>query len=118
MRKPFMHVMRDATQVERGWSNHDIAVFHALNPNGAAAHKLHNNRVISQMVEEHDLPSGAIVAYGTFADYEYQRLMELARKQRVTRRELEVVLEGLNWQIQTQLNWIAETTAKLEKNNA
>ena len=77
---------------DEGLSIHNTISFHCFNPNGLVATKNKQNDEISKLVDEGKAKSGAIIAYGTFSHYEYDRLFEILRKKRVSRIEMNTTI--------------------------
>lgn len=80
---------------DHGLNNRDSARFHYFNVNGLYQKKKAMDNTISQYVDDGFIPSGWIIAYGTFNSYYTDRISNFAMKQRVRRISLETTLEGL-----------------------
>ncbi len=100
-------VSKTATEVQPGWSNRQVALFHYFNPNGLYAAKKATNEAINAAVDAGTMKAGAIIAYGTLNTYFEDRLRELVQKKRVNATRLAVVLDCLR-------NDIALAKQKLE----
>ena len=111
----YLYIVEGATEIDRKWSNREVAHFHYLNPNGMVAHKRNNDKRISEMVRQYGIPNGCIIAYGTLNTYEEDALMELVKMQRVSSIKLHVVLGMLAKAIESQVDFISRTEAAHEK---
>jgi hypothetical protein len=89
--------------------------FHYFNPNGLYARKQANDEKISGLVDREVCRTGAILAYGTLADWETKHLRELYSKNRVTRIECEVALEMLLELCYKQESFIADAEKQAER---
>lgn len=98
----------NARAVNHRWSNKDQVIFHYLNPNGLYQQKRQADLKIDQLVDQGRAMPGAILAYGGLQDYYSARLRELHAKGRVNSIKLAVVLDGLQREIDTANNFIAE----------
>lgn len=105
-------ISETAVEVGRDWTNRDAAAFHYFNPNGLAARKRALDDQISNAVDAGRARSGAIVAYGSFADFSMRDLRDLAAKQRVAGRNLSVVLSMLSRDIDRAEAFLASLDAK------
>jgi hypothetical protein len=105
-RIPFNHIAEQATTMNPKWALRDKVLFYGLNPNGLCAEKLRNNRVISYLVGKYNLPNGAIIAYGTFASYEYDKLFKMVNKAKVDRVAFEVAVQMLQAHVVKQRQFI------------
>ena len=108
----YIYASREATS-DKGMANNKlVAQFHYFNPNGLESRRIENNDRISALVEKGIVKSGYILAYGWLASTYYTDcLRDLAMKRRVNGRNLRVILELLQDQIETQEQKIEEATA-------
>lgn len=86
--------------ITRNWSddsrcscNRERVWFHYFNPNGLGAQKRAMNQTISQYVDAGIIPSGWILAYGTFSNYAGDLLQDMVELQRVNRISLRTALD-------------------------
>lgn len=95
-------IFETATEPGRGWTNKSVAMFHAFNPNGIVAQKKSRDEEISKLVNRGIVPSGWIIAYGTFNNYATNELMRVASLPAVSVKEVNV---------RTLINMIARNIA-------
>lgn len=108
----YMYVTREATSDKEMANNRQVAQFHYFNPNGLESRRVKNNGRISELIEAGVVKSGMSLAYGWLSsDYYTDCLGALALKKRVNGRELSVILELLQDQVETQEQKIAEALA-------
>lgn len=108
----YIYASREATSDKGMANNRQVAQFHYFNSNGLESRRIKNNDRISELVKEGVVKSGMSLAYGWLSSTYYSDcLRELALKKRVNGRNLRVILELLQDQIETQERKIAEATA-------
>ena len=108
----YMYVSREATSDKGLANNRQVAQFHYFNPNGLESRRIKNNDRISELIKEGVAKSGMSLAYGWAGSTYYSDcLRELAMKKRVNSRNLRVILELLQDQIETQEQKISEAIA-------
>lgn len=91
MKKPTTDmIFHTATEPGRGWTNKSVALFHAFNPNGIVAQKKLRDEEISKLVNRGVVPSGWILAYGTFNNYATDELVRIASLPAVSVKEIGV----------------------------
>ena len=79
MKKPTVDaIFHTATEPGRGWTNKNVALFHAFNPNGIVAQKRLRDDAVSKLVNDGVVPSGWLLAYGRFSNYPTEELMRIA----------------------------------------
>jgi len=108
MSNRFLYIADEATAPSRSWSNSDLAKFHYFNPNGLWAAKKARDKKVSKLVNEHGLPSGAILAYGSMNSYCTDRLVKLAGQKRVNGITLRTLLQMLQKDIDDADRWIED----------
>ena len=106
--KHYEYVTRTATKVSKGWTCTDILNFHYFNPNGLHAVKKALQDRLNIAVSEGKANTGSLLAYGSLNDYVNENLRELLQKKRVNRRNLFVLLEMLQEEIETLKNFLNE----------
>jgi hypothetical protein len=108
----YMFAAHEATSDKRLANNRQVAQFHYFNPNGLESRRIKNNDRISELVKEGVVKSGWSLAYGWCASSYYADcLRDLAMKKRVNARNLRVILDLLQGQVETQEQKIAEAIA-------
>jgi len=108
----YMYVTQEAASDKGLANNKQVAQFHYFNPNGLESRRIKNNDRISALVKEGVVKSGWSFAYGWCASSYYTDcLRDLAMKKRVNGRNLRVIIELLQDQIETQEQKIAEAIA-------
>jgi len=108
MKNDFLYIADQASAPEKGWTNAQLANFHYFNPNGLYAAKKARDEQVSKLVEEHGLPSGAILAYGGLNNYTTDRLTKLANQKRVNGITLRTILQMLQKDIDAADRWIED----------
>jgi hypothetical protein len=103
------YVTQTASQPANSWTNKDMALFHAFNPNGLVSQKRKNDELIREMVDAGEVPSGWHFAYGSLRDTYAESMRKLAMQRRVSSIKLCVTTELLQEQIQEVTLKIAET---------
>jgi hypothetical protein len=83
-------IFETATEPGRNWTNKSIALFHAFNPNGIVAQKKLRDAAISKLVDDGVVPSGWIIAYGTFNNYATGELIRVSGLPAVSVKEIKV----------------------------
>ena len=83
--KNWTFVTENATVDGQCKSNKEAMWFHYFNPNGLITRKRKNDAIISGLVDAGVVPSGWILAYGTFASYEHDAIVRLSQLKRVGR---------------------------------
>ena len=96
----------------KGWTNAEKAKFHYFNPNGLAEAKKKRDAEIRRLVNEFDLPSGVLLAYGSLNNFYTDTLMRLAGCNRVGTIRLMTTLDGLRRDIKMADEWIRENSPK------
>ena len=86
--------------------------FHVFNENGAVNAKDLADKKIDKAVDAGICKSGAILAYGGFANYAADKLMKMTRNKRVNRSELNVLIE-MTWDAAKKANDFVD--AKIEE---
>jgi predicted ribosome quality control (RQC) complex YloA/Tae2 family protein len=109
------YITQEATKVARSWTYKEQVCFHYFNPNGLYARKQANDEKISDLVAREVCRTGAILAYGTLADWETKQLQELYAKSRVNRIECAVCLEMLLDHCYKQEAFIADAEKQAER---
>ena len=108
----YMYVTLEAKSDKGLANNKQAAQFHYFNPYGLENRRIYNNNVISELIEKGIVKSGFSLAYGWRSSTYYSDcLRELALKKRVNGRNLRVILELLQDQIETQEQKISEAIA-------
>lgn len=107
MKPTFEYITTEATDREHNWSLKAKAQFEYFNPRGLYARKRRNDQAISRLVEEGKATSGAILAHGTFADFEAKALQVIAMKKRITGIEYRVAVNMLTDHCAAQEKFIA-----------
>jgi len=108
----YIYASREATSDKGMANNRQVAQFHYFNPNGLESRRIKNNDRIHELVKEGVVKSGMSLAYGWAGSTYYSDcLRDLALKKRVNGRNLRVILELLQDQIETQEQKIAEAIA-------
>lgn len=109
------HITQEATKVARSWTYKEQVCFHYFNPNGLYARKQANDEKISDLVDREVCRPGAILAYGTLADWETKNLRKLYDKSRVNRIECAVGFEMLLDLCYKQEAFIADAEKRAER---
>jgi|14BtaG_2_1085337.scaffolds.fasta_scaffold08151_3 hypothetical protein len=108
----YMYVTQEATSDKGLANNKQVAQFHYFNPNGLESRRIKNNDRIHELMKEGVVKTGMSLAYGwAGSSYYSDCLRDLAMKTRVNGRNLRVIIELLQDQIETQEQKIAEATA-------
>jgi hypothetical protein len=102
------NILNTATEVQRGWNNKQVALFHYFNPNGIRAQKKITDAQIDALVEAGKAKTGAYIAYGSMNSFYTDDLLKLVSKQRVSRIELEITLRGIRRDIDVASKFIQE----------
>ena len=108
----FSYIIDEATAASNSWSNVQIVKFHYFNPNGLYAKWRAMTKTISDFVDAGVIPSGWLLAYGSFSDYSANHLAELNDYKRINGTKLSVVLESLRDDIERGYNKLAEELTK------
>ncbi len=95
MKNSIDHVMKTATTADK-MTNRDTVVFHAFNPNGLVQRKSANDERIADLVNAGTVASGYHLAYGTFADFERNRIFDLLELKKIGTIKMQVVVEMLS----------------------
>jgi hypothetical protein len=103
------NILNTATEVQRGWNNKQVALFHYFNPNGIRAQKKITDAQIDALVEAGKAKTGAYIAYGSMNSFYTDDLLKLVSKQRVNRIDLWVTLKGIRENIDSAKQFIQET---------
>jgi hypothetical protein len=101
-------ILNTATEVQRGWSNKERALFHCFNANGIWAQKKITDAQIDALVEAGKAKNGAYLAYGALNSFYTDDLLKLVSKKRVNRIELEITLRGIRRDIDVASKFIQE----------
>jgi hypothetical protein len=99
--KQFTEAMNTATECNPKWSNRTKAAFHAFNPNGVLARRTASDDRIRSLVESGFAKSGALLAYGSLADYHVRKLYDCAMKSRVSSFDVAYYVERIEHEIAT-----------------
>lgn len=110
MKRSFNYITEKATKANSKWSNKDLVAFHYFNPNGLYAKKRKNDDRIAELVDAGVIPNGWHVAYGTFASFETNALLDLVNKPRVHSINLATTLSMLERQIETTNEKLSEVS--------
>ena len=102
------YIFNIATEIQRGWSNKEIALFHCFNKNGIWAEKKITDEQIDALVEAGKAKNGAYFAYGYLNSFYTNDLLALVGKQRVSRIALEITLRGIRRDIDSAKKFIEE----------
>lgn len=83
--KTWEYLTEQATDT-KGLNTRQITIFEMFNPNGAYAYKKAADAKISQAVDARLVPSGWIIAHGSFNDYHYMQLSKILSRKSHTKR--------------------------------
>jgi len=102
MKRPDTDVIfHTAAAPDRAWSNRDLLMFHAFNPNGLYAQKRSNDNRVSALVDAGKAKSGALIAYGVFDQYLYDRMQELLALKRLPSAPLRAWIHAVEINLKT-----------------
>lgn len=101
MSKPTLDYLMSEATTDDGLCNRDKVTFHYFNPNGLRVAWQKACERVTAAVNAGKVPSGWIIAYGSFNHFSADRLDELLHKGRVGRIRLSVTLDGLRRDIVT-----------------
>jgi len=101
-------ILNTATEVQRGWSNKERALFHCFNQNGIWAQKKITDAQIDALVEAGNAKTGAHIAYGALNSHYTDDLLALVSKKRVSRIALEITIRGIRRDIDSATKFIEE----------
>ncbi len=107
----FTFIVEQATNQSQARNYRELMQFHYFNKNGLVASKRANDERISELVNAGVVPSGWLLAYGTFADYSANLVIELAQKNRVRRIKALVAIDMLKSDIENVNAKIQEVAA-------
>lgn len=102
------YIFNKATEIQRGWSNKERALFHCFNQNGIWAKKKITDAQIDALVEAGKAKAGAYIAYGYLNSHYTDDLLALVGKQRVSRIALEITIRGIRRDIDSATKFIEE----------
>jgi len=88
-----------ATQCNPSWTNRNQAIFHAFNDHGILARRRASDARINALVDAGFAKTGAILAYGSLADYHVQKLYNCAMKARVSPHDIAYYVERIEHEI-------------------
>lgn len=101
-------IIDTATNESQCKNNSERMRFHYFNKNGLYARKRMNDATIRDLVDSNVVPSGWHLAYGSFCDYEVNRVIKLVMMRRVSSVDRRVAIEMLQEHCATQEAQIAE----------